>query len=125
MGETVGFIGLGIMGKPMARNLLKAGYDLVVLDIDSRATAELVAAGAAAAASPAEVTQRARRVLTMLPDGAAVEEVVTGPRGVLSGASADTVLVDISSVSPETARSIAAALATRGARCLDAPVSGG
>ena len=125
MGETVGFIGLGIMGKPMARNLLKAGYDLVVLDIDSRATAELVAAGAAAAASPAEVTQRARRVLTMLPDGAAVEEVVTGPRGVLSGASADTVLVDMSSVSPETARSIAAALATRGARCLDAPVSGG
>jgi 2-hydroxy-3-oxopropionate reductase len=125
VGETVGFIGLGIMGKPMARNLLKAGYDLVVLDIDARATAELVAAGAAAAASPAEVTQRARRVLTILPDGAAVEEVVTGPRGVLSGASADTVLVDMSSVSPETARSIAAALATRGARCLDAPVSGG
>jgi 2-hydroxy-3-oxopropionate reductase len=123
--ETIGFIGLGIMGKPMARNLMKAGYDLVVLDVDPRAADELVVVGAAAAGSPAEVTARARRIFTMLPNGSAVEEVVTGPQGVLSAASADTVLVDMSSVSPETARSIAAALAARGARCLDAPVSGG
>jgi 2-hydroxy-3-oxopropionate reductase len=123
--EIVGFIGLGIMGKPMARNLLRAGYDLVVLDIDPHAMEELVRVGATPAHSPAEVTTRAPHVLTMLPSGSAVEEVVTGSQGVLSAATADTVLVDMSSVSPETARTIAAALAGRGARCLDAPVSGG
>ena len=125
MSETIGFIGLGIMGKPMARNLMKAGYDLVVLDVDPRAAQELVTLGARAARSPAEVTANARRVFTMLPSGSAVEEVVCGQRGVLGAANADTVLVDMSSVSPGTARSIAAALAATGARCLDAPVSGG
>lgn len=125
MRETVGFIGLGIMGKPMARNLMRAGYDLIVLDIDPCAMEEFVAAGATAARSPDEVAERARRILTVLPDGLAVEEVVTGPQGVLDAATADTVLVDMSSVSPETARSMATALAGRGAQCLDAPVSGG
>lgn len=125
MSETIGFVGLGIMGKPMARNLMKAGYDLVVLDVDPRASEELVADGAEAAGSPAEITARARRIITMLPTGSAVEEVVIGSQGILSAADTDTVLIDMSSVSPVTARSIAAALATRGAGCLDAPVSGG
>jgi 2-hydroxy-3-oxopropionate reductase len=123
--ETIGFIGLGIMGKPMARNLLRAGHDLVVLDIDRRAVEELVADGAVAADSPADAATRAGRIITMLPSGAALEDVVNGPRGVLAAAGTDTVLVDMSSVSPETARSIAAALMARGAACLDAPVSGG
>ena len=125
MSEIVGFIGLGIMGKPMARNLMQAGYDLIVLDIDPHAMEELVRAGATPARSPAEVTARASLILTMLPSGSALEEVVTGSQGVLSTATADTVLVDMSSVSPETAKDIAAALAETGARCLDAPVSGG
>jgi len=123
--ETVGFIGLGIMGRPMAMNLLKGGYDLVVRDVDPGATAELVAAGAEAAASPADVAARARTIITMLPSGPVVAEVVMGAHGVLSAATADTLLIDMSSVAPETARHIATALATRGARCLDAPVSGG
>lgn len=123
--ETIGFIGLGIMGKPMARNLLRAGYGLVVLDIDRRAVEELVADGAAAAESPADVAARAHRIITMLPSGAALEDVVNGAHGIFTVADHDTVLVDMSSVSPETARTIAAALATRGAACLDAPVSGG
>jgi 2-hydroxy-3-oxopropionate reductase len=123
--ETVGFIGLGIMGGPMARNLLRAGYHLAVFDIDTRAMEELSAAGGTAARSPAEVTARAQCVLTMLPSGPAVEEVVLGPQGVLDTATADTVLIDTSSVSPETARRIATALAEKGAQSLDAPVSGG
>ena len=125
MSETVGFIGLGIMGRPMARNLMRAGYDLAVLDIDTHAMEALSAAGATAARSPAEVAARAQRVLTMLPSGPAVEEVVLGPQGVLDTATVDTLLIDMSSVSPETARRTAAALAEKGALCLDAPVSGG
>ena len=125
MSETIGFIGLGIMGKPMARNLMKAGHDLVVLDIDPRASEELLAEGARAAGSPADVAAQARRVITMLPNGSALEDVVAGARGVLTAADPDTVLIDMSSVSPETAKGIAAALAARSAACLDAPVSGG
>ena len=101
MSETIGFVGLGIMGKPMARNLMNAGYDLVVLDVDPRASEELVADGADVAGSPAEITARARRIITMLPTGSAVEEVAIGSQGILSAADADAVLIDMSSVSPD------------------------
>jgi 2-hydroxy-3-oxopropionate reductase len=122
---TVGFIGLGIMGRPMARNLLAAGYDLVVSDIVPEAVEELVAAGARAAGSPAEVAARAPVVITVLPGGRELEDVVFSADGILTAATPHTILVDMSSVAPETAWKVAAALAEKGASCLDAPVSGG
>ena len=125
MSETLGFIGLGIMGKPMAKNLINAGYSLVVLDISTGPVEELVAMGATAAGTPAEVTQKVKKVITMLPDGPDVEKVVMGENGVLEAASSDTILVDMSSISPTVTNKIAAALEEKGARALDAPVSGG
>jgi 2-hydroxy-3-oxopropionate reductase len=125
MSETLGFIGLGIMGKPMAKNLLKAGYSLVVYDVVEAPVAELAGLGAAAAVSPADVARRAKTVITMLPDGPEVEAVVAGKDGILEAAGADTVLIDMSSISPTVTKKIAALLAKKGARALDAPVSGG
>ena len=125
MSETLGFIGLGIMGKPMAKNLINAGYSLIVLDINPGPVEELVAMGATAAGSPAEVTKQVKKVITMLPDGPDVEKVVMGENGVLEAASSDTMFVDMSSISPTVTNKIAAALEEKGARALDAPVSGG
>ena len=125
MGETLGFIGLGIMGKPMAKNLIDAGYSLIVLDVNPAPIDELVGMGATAASSPAEVTKQVKKVITMLPDGPDVEKVVMGENGVLEGASSDTMLIDMSSISPTVSQKIAAALKEKGARALDAPVSGG
>ena len=125
MSETLGFIGLGIMGKPMAKNLINAGYSLIVLDIHPGPVEELVAMGATAAGTPAEVTKQVKKVITMLPDGPDVEKVVMGENGVLEAATSDTILVDMSSISPTVTHKIAAALAEKGARALDAPVSGG
>lgn len=125
MKETLGFIGLGIMGKPMAKNLLDAGYGLVVYDIIPEPVSELVAMGAEAADSPAEVTEKTEIVITMLPDGPQVEEVVVADNGILSAATDKTVLIDMSSISPTVSARIAEALAEKGARALDAPVSGG
>ena len=125
MSETLGFIGLGIMGKPMAKNLINAGYSLVVLDVNPAPIEELVAMGATAAGSPAEVTRQVKKVITMLPDGPDVEKVVMGENGVLEAATSDTILVDMSSISPTVTLKIAAALKEKGARALDAPVSGG
>jgi 2-hydroxy-3-oxopropionate reductase len=125
MSERIGFIGLGIMGKPMAKNLINAGYDLVVLDINKPAVDELVEMGAESAASPAEVAGIVSKVITMLPDGPQVEEVVLGPNGILENAGSDTVLIDMSSISPTVSKKVADGLATKGARALDAPVSGG
>ena len=125
MSETLGFIGLGIMGKPMAKNLLKAGYSLVVFDVVKAPVDELIALGAEAVESPAAVAARVKRIITMLPDGPQVEEVVTGPKGILEAATPETVLIDMSSISPTVSKRIAAALASKGARALDAPVSGG
>ncbi len=125
MSETLGFIGLGIMGKPMAKNLINAGYSLIVLDINPGPIEELVAMGATAAGTPAEVTKQVKKVITMLPDGPDVEKVVMGGNGVLEAATSDTILVDMSSISPTVTNKIAAALAEKGARALDAPVSGG
>ena len=125
MSETIGFIGLGIMGKPMAKNLINAGYSLIVLDISPGPVEELVAMGATAAGTPAEVTKQVKKVITMLPDGPDVEKVVMGENGILEAATSDTMFVDMSSISPTVTNKIAAALEEKGARALDAPVSGG
>lgn len=121
----VGFVGLGIMGKPMSRNLMKAGHQLVVYDIVQSAVDEIVAAGAARGASAADAAARSEVTITMLPDGPEVEAAVTGPAGVLEGASAGSIVVDMSSISPLAAQGVAAACAAKGVEFLDAPVSGG
>jgi len=120
-----GFIGLGIMGKPMAGNLLRAGYQLVVCNRSQGAVQELVAAGAEAASSPREVGARCGVIVTMLPNSPHVKEVVLGPNGILEGAKPGTVIVDMSSISPLAAREIAGTAAEKGIEMLDAPVSGG
>ncbi|MFC1551011.1 2-hydroxy-3-oxopropionate reductase [Candidatus Latescibacterota bacterium] len=125
MSEKIGFIGLGIMGKPMAKNLVNAGYSLVVLDINTAAVNELVEMGAEAASSPADVASKVSKIITMLPDGPQVDEVVLGASGVIENAGAETALIDMSSISPTVSKKIAAGLAEKGARALDAPVSGG
>nr|WP_319474025.1 2-hydroxy-3-oxopropionate reductase [uncultured Sphaerochaeta sp.] len=121
----IGFIGLGIMGKPMAKNLIKAGYSLVVNDINKEAVAELVTAGAAEAASAKEVAQQSDVVVTMLPNSPHVQTVVLGEGGVIEGAREGLVVVDMSSISPIVSREVAASLAEKGVVMLDAPVSGG
>lgn len=122
---SVGFIGLGIMGKPMARNLLKSGFELTVYNRSKPAIEELVSSGAEAAASPRAVAERSDIVITMLTDSEAVREVVLGPSGVLEGAHEGLVLIDMSTVSPGVARQVSASLAKKGVAMLDAPVSGG
>ncbi len=121
----LGFIGLGIMGKPMSKNLLKAGYSLVVYDINKDAVAEVVAAGAEAASSPKEVAEKARIVVTMLPNSPHVKAVVTGDQGILEGAKAGDIIIDMSSIAPLAAQQVAAKAAEKGVEMLDAPVSGG
>ncbi|MEE9610429.1 MAG: 2-hydroxy-3-oxopropionate reductase [Desulfatiglandales bacterium] len=125
MKETIGFIGLGIMGKPMAKNLLNAGYKLVVHDHHAPPVEELVDMGATAMHTPAEVTKTTKKIITMLPDGPDVEDVVLGKNGMIETATAETVLIDMSSISPTVTKKIAAALGAKSARALDAPVSGG
>ena len=121
----IGFIGLGIMGNPMAKNLVKAGYDLVVYDIAAAAVKELGETGAQAAASVAEVAQAAGIIFTMLPNSPHVKEVVLGAGGILENAKEGTIIVDMSSISPIVSREIAAACGEKGVTLLDAPVSGG
>ncbi len=123
--EIVGFIGLGVMGRPMARNLLKRGFPLVVHNRSQSSVDEIVAAGATAAASPAEIGRQARRIITMLPDGPDVERVLVGANGVFSTIQKETVLIDMSTIAPGTARRLAAEASVHGASMLDAPVSGG
>jgi 2-hydroxy-3-oxopropionate reductase len=121
----IGFIGLGIMGRPMAGHLLKAGYSLVVHDINRVPVQELAAAGAEEAHSPREVAQRSQWVITMLPDSPDVERVALGPDGLIEGVTKGILYADMSSIAPSTAVKVAQTLAARGVRCLDAPVSGG
>jgi len=122
----IGFIGLGVMGKPMAKNLLKAGYSLFVCKhIDPRPVNELVAAGAQEVVSPKQVAEMSDIVITMLPDSAEVEEVVLGENGLLKGARKGLVIIDMSSIAPSTSRRIAEEAEKRGVEVLDAPVSGG
>jgi 2-hydroxy-3-oxopropionate reductase len=123
--EKLGFIGLGAMGTPMARNLLKAGCSVTVFARRKEALEALVADGAHAAASPAEVASRSSIVLTMVSDTRAVEEVVLGNNGVREGARPGSVLIDHSTIAPAAARAMAAELKTRHVAMLDAPVSGG
>ncbi len=123
--EVIGFIGLGVMGKPMAKNLIKAGHRLVVHNRSRPAVDEVAAAGATAATSVAEVAGAATIVITMLPDTPDVEHVLTGPNGVLSALQPGSVVVDMSSISPAATQRLAAQVAAKGASMLDAPVSGG
>jgi 2-hydroxy-3-oxopropionate reductase len=121
----IGFIGLGIMGKPMAKNLLKAGYSLVVHDINPAPVKELVAAGAETVSSAKEVAQKTEVVITMLPNSPHVKAAVIGPNGVLEGAKPGMIIVDMSSIAPLAAKEVAAKAAEKGVEMLDAPVSGG
>jgi 2-hydroxy-3-oxopropionate reductase len=123
--DTIGFIGLGLMGKPMARNLLKRGYALVVHSRSRAPVDELVAAGATAAVSPAGVARRATTIITMLPDGPDVEQVLEAPDGVFSAMQPGTVIIDTSTISPAIAKRLALRAKALGAAMLDAPVSGG
>lgn len=121
----IGFAGLGIMGRPMARNLLRAAYPLTVWNRSPGPAQELAAAGAAVAGSPAQLAASADVVITMLRDTAAVEQVVLGDEGLLAGFQSGEIYVDMSSISPLATRRLAERLAARGVVMLDAPVSGG
>jgi 2-hydroxy-3-oxopropionate reductase len=123
--EKIGFIGLGIMGKPMVRNLLKAGFSPIVFNRSQSAIDELVLEGASAANSAKEVAEKSDIVITMLPDTPDVEAVVLGENGVLAGAHKRLLLIDMSSISPVVTRKIAAEAEKKGVKMLDAPVSGG
>jgi 2-hydroxy-3-oxopropionate reductase len=123
--ETVGFIGLGVMGRPMALNLLKRGFAPVVHSRSAAPVNTVVAAGARRAESPADVARQATCVITMLPDGPDVERVLEGPDGVFSSIRRDSVIVDMSTIAPAVARRLASAARDRGVAMLDAPVSGG
>jgi 2-hydroxy-3-oxopropionate reductase len=122
---VVGFIGLGIMGKPMSRNLLKAGHRLIVFDINAAAVEELRKSGAQAGGSPRNVASKSDVIITILPNSAIVKSVILGKDGVIEGGRGGTIVIDMSSVSPQTSQEIAAALAQKQVRMLDAPVSGG
>lgn len=121
----IGFIGLGIMGKPMAKNLLKAGYALVVNDINQDAVAEVVAAGAQALSTAKDVAAASDVIITMLPNSPHVKEVVLGANGVAEGAKQGSIVVDMSSISPIVSREVSAELEKQGVVMIDAPVSGG
>jgi 2-hydroxy-3-oxopropionate reductase len=122
---NIGFIGLGIMGKPMCKNLLKAGYDLVVCDVFQSSVDQIVAVGGKAAASPKEVAAQVDIVITMLPNSPHVKQVVLGEKGIIEGAKPGTIVIDMSSIAPLVSREVASKLAEKGIGMLDAPVSGG
>lgn len=121
----IGFIGLGIMGKPMSKNLLKAGYDLVVMNRSKTSVEELVAVGAKAANTPKAVAEQADIVITMLPNSPQVKTVVLGENGIVEGARSGMVVIDMSSVAPLVSKEICTELAKIDVDMLDAPVSGG
>jgi len=125
MQQRIGYIGLGLMGKSMARNLLKAGYALSVHNRSQAAVKELVAEGAVRAASPRAVAEASDVIFTNLPDSPDVAQVVLGPDGIIEGAPSGSIFIDNSTIKPETARQIAAELEAKGIHALDAPVSGG
>jgi 2-hydroxy-3-oxopropionate reductase len=121
----IGFIGLGIMGKPMATNLIKAGHELVISNYNEAKAAELGELGAAAARTPREIAAQVELVITMLPNSPQVRDVALGPDGIVEAARPDLIYVDMSSIAPAAAQEVAQALGERGVKMLDAPVSGG
>ncbi len=121
----IGFIGLGIMGKQMAKNLLKAGHELVVYDIIQENVDDLVNAGAKALANAKSIAEECGIIITMLPNSPHVKTVVMGENGVLEGAKEGTILIDMSSIAPLASQEIAKACADKGVKMIDAPVSGG
>jgi len=121
----IGFIGLGIMGKPMAKNLLAAGHQVVVSSHNQTTAAELSASGATTADSPKQIAEQVELVITMLPNSPDVKSVALGEEGIIEGAHPGLVFVDMSSIAPLVAREIHGALAEKGVAMLDAPVSGG
>ena len=121
----IGFIGLGIMGRPMAKNLIKAGHELVVTDLNKEAVADLVSCGAKAVENGAAVAAECDQAITMVPNSPQVWTVVTGRGGILESAKAGFTLIDMSSIDPVESKKIGAALAEKGCDMLDAPVSGG
>ena len=127
MAETIGFIGLGIMGKPMARHLANAGYDVVIhtLNRDTIKTFTAESDKFIAASNPKEVAEKAKIVITMLPDSPQVSEVVLGTNGLVEAMGDGSLHIDMSTIAPATAIDVSTALAAVGARALDAPVSGG
>ena len=125
MPQVIGFIGLGIMGRPMARNLLKAGYSLVVHSRSQGPVDDVVAAGATKGTSPKDVAARCDVLITMLPNSPDVELVALGRDGVIEGAKPGLIFVDMSTISPIVSQKVGAALAAKGVKMLDAPVSGG
>jgi 2-hydroxy-3-oxopropionate reductase len=122
---TIGFVGLGIMGRPMLRNLLKAGHTVIAYGRTPAKVDACVADGAERGASNADVGARASIVVTMLPDGPEVEEVVLGANGILAGSKPGSLIIDMSSINPLVSQKIAAACASKGVDFIDAPVSGG
>jgi 2-hydroxy-3-oxopropionate reductase len=125
MAQTIGFIGLGIMGRPMAKNLIAAGYPLVVHSRSRGPVDDVVKAGATAASSPKDVASRCDVLITMLPNSPDVEQVALGKDGIIEGAKAGLIFVDMSTISPIVSQKIGKALAAKGVKMLDAPVSGG
>ena len=123
--KKIGFIGLGVMGKPMAMNLLEAGYPLTVWNRTRSKMDDLLAKGAPATESPKQVAERSEVVITMVTDSPDVEDVVLGPQGVIHGAHPGLVLIDMSTISPTVAQKVAKKLSEKGIKMLDAPVSGG
>lgn len=121
----IGFIGLGIMGKPMSKNLIKAGYELVVCNRSQASVEELAALGATAAVNPAEVAKQCSVIITMLPNSPQVREVCLGTNGIIETASEGTVVIDMSSIDPVETKAIGAELNKKGVELMDAPVSGG
>lgn len=121
----IGFIGLGIMGKPMSKNLIKANYELIVMDKNSAVTKELGSLGATIAASPADVAKDVEVIITMLPNSPHVKEVVFGKNGIAEGGKPGLTIIDMSSISPIVSRELAMELEKLGMNMLDAPVSGG
>ena len=125
MDRNIGFIGLGIMGKPMALNLIKAGFDVTVYNRTASKAEPVVSQGAKKANSPREVAEQTTVVITIVSDTPDVENVILGENGVIEGIRPDSVVIDMSTISPEATRRIAGRLKEKGAHMLDAPVSGG
>ena len=123
--KNIGFVGLGIMGRPMAKNLIKAGYSLTVYDMVGTAVEEVVNEGAVAAASAADVAEASSLTITMVPDSADSEAAILGPGGVLEGAASGSAVIDMSSIAPGMSQKIGTACDAAGVEFLDAPVSGG